>query len=139
MKTAQDFKVNDYAYGRDTITDKGERHYRTGKWEVNYSDILTRLIQEAGRFCERYASDLFISWESVLHWIDEAGDDEKEIFLFGFRQNGVDHNNFILSRYESGMYKHPELEYRSLWRLDVETTENEYGTKIIRLTLGRVF
>ena len=30
-------------------------------WDINTSDILTKLIQAAGRLCDRYASDLFIS------------------------------------------------------------------------------
>lgn len=31
-----------------------------GGWRINYSSILSKLIQEAGRWCEHYASDLFI-------------------------------------------------------------------------------
>lgn len=43
-----------------------------GNWEINYSSILTKLIQEAGRWCEHYASDLFITWK---HNIDKKLDD----------------------------------------------------------------
>lgn len=34
-------------------------------FNINTSSILTRLIQEAGRWCERFASDLFVSWRSI--------------------------------------------------------------------------
>ena len=43
-----------------TITETGSYNPLEGKWEINYSSILTRLIQEAGRWCEYYASDLFV-------------------------------------------------------------------------------
>ena len=32
---------------------------------LNMSSISTRLIQDVGRFCERYASDFLISWDAV--------------------------------------------------------------------------
>ncbi len=34
-------------------------------WNINYSDILTFLIQKAGTICKYHASDLFISWSSL--------------------------------------------------------------------------
>lgn len=34
-------------------------------WNINYSDILTLLIQKAGTICKNYASDLFIIWSSL--------------------------------------------------------------------------
>ena len=36
-----------------------------GKPSINLSSILTVLIQEAGRWCRSYASDLFIYWSSL--------------------------------------------------------------------------
>ena len=32
---------------------------------LNLSNIITRLIQDVGRFCERFASDFIISWDMV--------------------------------------------------------------------------
>lgn len=136
--TINDFRVNTYAY--KPIVDDGRRGYYSGKYEVNYSSILTRLIQEAGRFCERFASDLFIDWESVVRWIDNADKGDEIVFLFGFRQDGVDGNSFILSRYNNGCYSCPEKEYRSMWRLDIRTgCNNDFNDDEIKLTLGRVF
>lgn len=129
-----DFKVNDYAYKRDIHKANGYLSAYSGKYDINTSGILTRLIQEAGRFCENYASDLFIDWESVENRIKSDDKIFMSTFLFGFRQNGVDHSTFILSRYNGGMYSNPESEYRSMWRLDIEADGKE-----INMTLGRVF
>lgn len=91
------------AYGRD--------------FDINYSSILTRLIQECGRLCESYASDLFITWDGVVQKLKEKTM-ETSTHLFGIREMGVDHNEFVLSRYNNnGCYaKH---EYRKIYRLDV--------------------
>ena len=131
--TFEDFKFNTYAYG--LLTEEGRRDYYSGKYEINYSSILSRLIQEAGRFCEYFASDLFIDWGGVLRWMEEAEDNSESVFLFGFRQNGVDGNSFVLSRYNNGCYRYPEKEYRSMWRLEISTNDKD-GIKMI---LGRVF
>ena len=131
--TISDFKVNEYAYKRDIHTASGYLSSYSGKYEINTSGILTRLIQEAGRYCESYASDLFIDWKAIEDRI-YSNDAMFLSFLFGFRQNGVDHNTFILSRFNDGMYSHPEMEYRSMWRLDIEADGKE-----IKMSLGRVF
>ena len=59
-------------------------------WDINYSDILTELIQYAGRYCEHYASDLFIIWKYCVE--DKLKDRDLESFsiTFGFREFGVD-------------------------------------------------
>lgn len=131
--TFEDFKFNTYAYG--LLTEEGRRDYYSGKYEINYSSILSRLIQEAGRFCEYFASDLFIDWGGVLRWMEEAEDNSESVFLFGFRQNGVDGNSFVLSRYNNGCYRYPEKEYRSMWRLEISTDDKDS----IKMILGRVF
>ena len=130
--TLDDFRVNEYAYSRDTITATG--------WglDINFSDILSRLIQEAGRYCERYASDLFIDWASIEKKIEDGTLEAAETFLFGFRANGVDHTAYILSRYNSGAYSVPEKEYRSLWRLDITSEESDSEWRL-KMVLGRVF
>ena len=62
----------------ETITTEGTvcievvsgRHYNS--WEINTSSILTKLIQEAGRWCESYASDLFIRWGVIQKGLENA-------------------------------------------------------------------
>lgn len=128
-----DFKMNEYAH--KPITASGYISAYSGRFDVNTSSILTRLIQEAGRFCEHFASDLFIDWKSIESFIDEsAGKMESKTFLLGFREYGVDGNSFIFSRYNGGAYLCPEKEYRSIWRLDIDARGDE-----IKLKLGRVF
>jgi hypothetical protein len=126
----RDFKMNTYAY--KPIVEEGRFSAYSGNWEINYSGILSRLIQEAGRFCESFASDLFIDWKTVEEEIESMKDGGAVSFLFGFRQMGVDHAAFVLARYENNT--HAEHEYRSMWRLDM----NADGGKLT-MTLGRVF
>ena len=50
---------------------------------INYSSILSRLIVEAGKRCEAYASDLFISWESMLNDISKIEENTNLTYYFG--------------------------------------------------------
>lgn len=61
---------------------------------INLSTILTKLIQETGRFVERFASDLIIDWDNVRHAIDNENE-ETQYFAFGLRKDGVDSGTYI--------------------------------------------
>ena len=61
------------------------------KWELNYSDILTRLIQDAGRYCDNYASDLFIIWKYCVEEKLLSANLESYTVTFGFYDTGVEH------------------------------------------------
>ena len=85
-----------------------------GTFDVNLSSILTILIQTADRYCESYASDLFIDWEDVKKFIDFppiAGN--QKLFIFGFRKSGVDHEAYVRNSSCSG------LRYRKVFALKV--------------------
>ena len=71
-------------YGSSTVSN-GVR-----KQDVNYSDILTKLIQDAGRICDSYASDLFIHWRYNI--VDKMNNNEltTSTYEIGFRQSGVE-------------------------------------------------
>ena len=86
-------------------------------FDINYSSILTKLIQECGRLCESYASDLFITWNRIAREI-ERETMETSTYLFGIRERGVDHTEFVLSRYNNYGYQ-AMYEYRKIYRLDV--------------------
>ena len=43
-----------------------------GHWDINYSDILSQLIKSAGKYCKRYASDLFIDWKAIDSLLEEG-------------------------------------------------------------------
>ena len=62
------------------------------QWDLNYSDILTKLIQYTGRYCESYASDLFIIWKYCVEDKLKNPDLESYAIWFGFREMGVDHD-----------------------------------------------
>ena len=84
-----------------------------GKWDINCSSILTKLIQEAGRWCERYASDLFITWKYNIDKKLDDGTMSTDQFVFGFRNDGVDHKEW----YE--LHNNDVGRYRAVWFLDV--------------------
>ena len=74
-----------------TITETGSYNPLEGKWEINYSSILTRLIQEAGRWCEHYASDLFVQWKYEIEQKLDNGTLETNTFVFAMYNSGVCH------------------------------------------------
>ena len=76
-----------------------------------------KLIQECGRLCDSYASDLFIEWDSIVQKLKDKTM-ETSTYLFGIREMGVDHNEFILSRYENNGH-FAMHEYRKIYRLNV--------------------
>ena len=72
------------AYGSSTVSN-GVR-----KQDVNYSDILTKLIQDAGRICDNYASDLFIHWKYDIIEPMEKCELTTTTYEIGFRKCGVE-------------------------------------------------
>ena len=109
-----------------TITETGSYNPLEGKWEINYSSILTRLIQEAGRWCESYASDLFVQWKYKIDQKLDNGTLYTNTFVFAFRDSGVDSEEW----YEN--HKNEHNYYRAVWFLDVETNEDK-----IKMTLHK--
>lgn len=86
-------------------------------FDINYSSILTKLIQECGRLCESYASDLFITWNGIVQKLKEKTM-RTSVYLFGIREMGVDSNEFVINRYNNyGSYARHE--YRKIYRLDI--------------------
>lgn len=64
-------------------------------WNVNYSSILTQLIQDAGRYTEDYASDLFILWSYLIERELNNPNWQGGTYMFGFRECGVDKKETI--------------------------------------------
>lgn len=67
---------------------------------INMSSIYTALIKEAAR-CDNYASDILYEIANIDNAIRNLNKEEDSI-IFGFRDMGVDHYNFIKSRIEYG-------------------------------------
>ena len=102
-----------------TITETGSYNPLEGKWEINTSSILTRLIQEAGRWCESYASDLFVQWKYKIDQKLDDGTLYTNTFVFAFRDSGVDSEEW----YEN--HKNEHNYYRAVWFLDVLTDKGK--------------
>lgn len=106
----------------------GETYTRCGilySWEINVSDILTKLIKEAGRLCDSYASDLFVTWKEIQQKLDN-GTMQSTRYVFAIRDSGVDHAPWYENHKDEPNY------YRAVWFLDVETTEKQ-----IKMTLHK--
>lgn len=96
---------------------------RDFQWDINYSDILTKLIQYADRYCERYASDLFIIWKYNVE--NKLKDRNLESFTlrFGFRESGVDHevsNDSEKTSITNNVKNCGQYYYRKIATLEVE-------------------
>lgn len=111
------------------------------EYSWNNSTILTELIHAAGRWCERYASDLFIDWEIVEKDIASGYENpsESHCYLFGFRKDGVDNAAYIFARAKDIKIQYvSELDryYRAMYKLTVIEMEERREMKIV---LERVF
>lgn len=98
---------------------------KEGKFSINYSDILTFLIQVAGKICKYYASDLFITWSSLEEKLKDVEYTGGKI-LFGFRESGVDSNAFVLSRLNNYGKEQMEKDIKELYLLEVKV-DKSYG------------
>lgn len=123
--TIDNFKMNKVI----TIAD-GRWSAYSQKFDVNYSTILTRLIQAAGRWCVNYASDLFIDWNGINNSLSDP-DFQGGVYLFGFRKMGVDGESYIISNAENG--KNLDDYYREILRLEITIEEDS-----CKMVLGTV-
>ena len=97
----------------------------------NFSSEWSRLINEAGRWCESYASDILIDFESIKAYLERLKNGEESEgreFWFGFRQMGVDGLSFIQSRTEREYASHV---YRAVWRWRFIVEERRYGLYVV--------
>ena len=131
--------INDFKpIGTEVLETSGELTVNlfTGERRVgiNYSTILTRLIQEAGRICEFYASDLFIDWRSIVEALED-GTIETGSYLFGFRDSGVDEAKSVLYWYNET--SHGLEHYSAIWKLDINVEPVEPGRMSVTMRLYR--
>ena len=96
-----------------------------GHWDINYSDILSQLIKSAGKYCKRYASDLFIDWKAIDSLLEE-GTPINRTWIFAIRENGVDHKEF---------YEISERSYFEVWELYIKTDTED---REIKMTLTQM-
>jgi hypothetical protein len=94
--------------GSYTVMENGKRDVR----DVVCPQIMSKLIIEAGKSCEFYASDLLWDWIGMMEEIREG---KENVFdrWFGFRQSGVDSENAIRDRMKNG------TEYKAIYKVNV--------------------
>lgn len=105
-----------------------------GKFDINYSDILTFLIQTAGRVCKHYASDLFITWSFLEERLKDPNYTGEKL-LFGFREMGMDSNTHVLSRLNSYGKQQMMAEIQKLYMLEVEVIDRDISMKLGKANL----
>lgn len=80
---------------------------------INWSEIKDKLIRLAAKYTDSYASDILIDITSVENNLTPQSR------MFGFRENGVDHNSYVACAYKN--YSQSLYCYRSIWKLDITT------------------
>ena len=111
---------------------KTEGYVYQGKTEINMSSIYTKLIQEAGRYCDFYASDLLFDIDKI-HELIQSG--ESGTVYIGFRDSGVDGNQYISVKEPSEIGS----EYHAIYRVEIKQTEDDYYERRIIVTLNKVW
>lgn len=100
---------------------------------INITSILTKIIQDTGRFVETYASDVLYGISSIRTLCEKTyalEDEIDEIFVFGLRRMGVDHGNFVMSRLYNDVtsfssYLYPDRYYRRILAVRVHVFDKD--------------
>ena len=114
-----------------SLADKTLVKEKSKRNDINMSSIATILIQNVGRFTERFASDFIIDWDSVRDLIKDAAPGDNSIVVFGIRRNGVDHTTFLMNKLQEQAhmpYLNVEAEYRKIFAVRVTMDEDGYLT-----------
>ncbi len=125
----REYTIEDFEF--ESISEKSYGHWEQswkdpakGMFAVNYCSILTALIQVAGRICRRYASDLFIDWMSINKKLQDKSYNGGK-YLFGFREDGVDHAPYVLSRLNSSGFLYSRSVIKEMYMLEIKVEHNE--------------
>ena len=114
---------------------EGEFNASERKYDINWSEIMSALIKEAGAKCDRYASDVYIELKSIDEELS-SGAINCPIRIFGFRDSGVDGNAYVTARLES-----PEVYgtdcYKSIWMLKTSFSDETFK-ELITMDLRRL-
>lgn len=75
-----------YKYKTKPISECG--YILNGQYSVNISNIMTRLIQETGRYCESYASDIYYTLKELEEYTEKIKN-RNELVLIGMCDCGI--------------------------------------------------
>lgn len=130
----------DFVFDGETLTESGcwETSFlgTEKEWTGNLSGMLTKLIQVAGSTCKHYASDLFISW-SIFEKKRKSYDFDGGRFLFGFREMGIDHNPYVLSRVNKWGRCYEDIYLGGIYMLDVEVYKDPGERGAVHYRFGK--
>lgn len=102
-------------------------YWHEDRWHINYSSIMTALIQIAGTYVDFYASDLLHTWNYKIekHFSDPEW--KGNTIYIGFREMGVDdyeegndYNCIEMNKKENGHYY-----YRRIVKLETMIVKDE--------------
>lgn len=111
---------------------KTDGYFYHGRNEINMSSIYTKLIQDAGRYCENFASDLLYDIDRIKNIIKSG---KSGTAYIGFRDNGVDGNEYISVREPDEI----DSVYHAIYRVEIAQTEDDYYERKIIVTLNKVY
>ena len=104
----------------------------TGEMDMSLSHIQSELIHLAGRYCERFASDLIVTLAMLQAFIplQYSPTPMRKTIVVGIREDGVDNEPFVVSRLKetiTGMnnFVHVEWKYRKLLAIDIQDAVKE--------------
>ena len=120
------------------ITATGYYSQYSHNWDINCSSILTALIQSAGRYCQYYASDLFIDWSAIDRRLgnnDDSYTDGVYEHLFGIRKSGVDGINYILSQANNNDIGYFSQYYSEIFKLTVTIDADNIKMELVKVRL----
>lgn len=128
VRTREEYQYTATGYFDEYSTQDG--------YSINVSSILSKLITEAGRWCEDYASDILFYIDDLKKLFRQkpvTGDGmEDVVIIMGMRQNGVDYGETVTTYFA----KHPfdRYYYRALWVLRVERNDNHIVVSLARMS-----
>jgi hypothetical protein len=99
-------KMSEYGFNNYIVKDKGE----------NYSDIVTKMVQLAGRLCEKYASDIIYDANAFIKAIAEDKDFDRYLV---YREMGVTALN------SENLDMIDDSDYIQVWHLTYNATTKE--------------
>lgn len=122
------YTLQDFEFEQVITTETGTwRDVLGGMYAINYSTILTNLLQTAARISKFYASDLFIAWKTIDKYLYDKNFTGGR-FLFGFREMGVDSYQQVLYRFNEDSPK----QIKELYMLDIDVCQDT-----ITMTFGK--
>ena len=109
---------------------------------INLSSIASKLINEAGRWCDRYSSDFIIDWDHVRYCIAHALSDDNNTDLkengyhraavFGMRASGIDHFAYVYSNMSNRNLSIDD-HYARIYAVDIDI---RYVNECYRITIS---